>query len=363
MTAADIARVRLRMQRLTGAGSNTPEEVVGWLGAVQSQELALAKWSVGARTRRATAAQLDLVLADGSILRTHVLRPTWHFVLPADIGWMLELTAPRVRRMMAHYDRQLELDGRVYAMTNRVIARAVATGGHLTRAELSAALRAKGVEATGQRLGHIVLRAELDRVVCSGVPTGRQQTYAPFEERTAPAAPLDREEAAARLAVRYFTSHAPATARDFSWWSSLPASEARRAIEASRERLHSIVADGVTYWSAGAMRPPASSAPRARLLQAYDEYIVAYGQSRGVIDLAGLGGPSAKGAVSLAHWLVIDGQLAGRWRLLRAKAGATVEIRLLRSLDAAEDRALEEEVRRFGRFMQLPVRRVVAQSS
>src|SRR5262245_32836995 len=156
----DIARTRLRNQRLIGKPFATPEEVVGWLGAVQAQDYAGAKWAVAQRTSGCRDADVEQACQDGRILRTHVLRPTWHFVLPVDIRWMLALTAPRVRARMAPYDRKLALDDDVFHRSQRVLAHALAGGRALTREELGRALAEAGIEASGQRLGHIMMRAE-----------------------------------------------------------------------------------------------------------------------------------------------------------------------------------------------------------
>ena len=69
---------------------------VGWLTAVQSQEHWYARWSLGQRTRRAKASTVDRAFDDGRFLRTHVLRPTWHYVAATDLGWLMELSGPRV---------------------------------------------------------------------------------------------------------------------------------------------------------------------------------------------------------------------------------------------------------------------------
>ena len=183
MASAAIGLQRLSQQRLTHEPLATPAEVVAWLGAVQSQEYLGAIWSLGMRMRDATDAVIERAFNEGAILRTHVLRPTWHFVTPADIRWLLELTAPRVRATMAHYDRQLELDDALYLRSNAAIAGALAGGQYRTRAELGTALAAAGLVAEGQRLGHIVMRAELDGVICSGPRRGKQFTYALLAER------------------------------------------------------------------------------------------------------------------------------------------------------------------------------------
>ena len=92
----DICRLRLRNQRVMGGRLDSAVDAVGWLGGVQSQEYPYAKWTLGMRVRDLFDADVDALLAEGAILRTHILRPTWHFVLPADLRWMMALTAPRI---------------------------------------------------------------------------------------------------------------------------------------------------------------------------------------------------------------------------------------------------------------------------
>src|SRR3990170_2048414 len=96
-----IALRRLYQQRLPQDPFATPGEVVPWLGAVQAQDYLGAKWSLGLRMQNATDDSIERAFSDGSILRTHIMRPTWHFVTPADIRWMQELTAARVNAVSA----------------------------------------------------------------------------------------------------------------------------------------------------------------------------------------------------------------------------------------------------------------------
>ncbi|MEO7732539.1 MAG: crosslink repair DNA glycosylase YcaQ family protein, partial [Kofleriaceae bacterium] len=131
-----VAHLRLRNQRLIGTPLATAADVVAWFGAVQAQDDAAATWAVALRTRGAVAHDVERACDDGQILRTHVLRPTWHFVAPADLRWLLALSAPRVKQAMAYYHRQLELDERTFRRSNAVLARALA-GTQLTRAELA----------------------------------------------------------------------------------------------------------------------------------------------------------------------------------------------------------------------------------
>jgi hypothetical protein len=207
---------RLRNQQLAGTALDDPADVVGWLGAVQSQDYAGAKWGVAQRGRGLTERSIDAAFDAGRILRTHLLRPTWHFVTPADIRWMQSLTARRVHAANGSMYRILELDARTLGTARRAIERALTRHESLTRRQLSDALRAHRVSAEGQRLAYIVMHAELEQLICSGPRVGKQFTYALLDRRVPRARQLTYDEALVELTRRYFTSHGPATARDFS---------------------------------------------------------------------------------------------------------------------------------------------------
>src|SRR5579872_4054415 len=192
----DICRLRLAGQFLTSTGPATPADVVKILGAVQSQDYAGAKWALAQRVPGVTDATVDAAIDAGAILRTHVLRPTWHFVAPADVRWMLALTGARVKAKMAGPNERLDIGRALVRRSNAVFEKALSGGRSLTRAELAAELRRArlGVVA-GQRLAHLVMVAELDGVVVSGPRRGKQFTYALLEERAPAVAPISTEEA------------------------------------------------------------------------------------------------------------------------------------------------------------------------
>jgi hypothetical protein len=348
-----IAGMRLARQGLTAPRFESAEAVVGWLGAVQSQEYDVARWSLGQRSTAETDASLEQALADGRVLRTHVLRPTWHFVLPADIRWLVELTAPRIRRAMAYYDRQLEIDAATVALSNRLIVDALERAGSLTRTELAKVLAVGGIEASGQRLGHLMFHAELGCLVCSGPRKGKQHTYALFERRAPGAQSLPADEALAELTRRFFTGHGPATPKDLAVWASLTLTEARRGLAMLGGEVDSFEVEGRTYWMVGGTPPPPENAPRALLLQGYDEYIMGYNETK---DVFGAGGRSwmAPGRPPMTHALMIDGQIVGHWRRHQSPSVVTVDLQLYRTLDAWEREAVEAEVVRYGAFVGLP---------
>lgn len=349
-----VAAQRLRNQCLSGPPRRTAAAVVGWLGAVQAQEYAPARWGLAQRMGdRATDAALQRAFDEGGILRTHVMRPTWHFVTPRDIRWMLELTGPRVIRRMAPYNRVLELDPKTLTRATGVIERALGDGAYLTRGELGARLARAGIHVSGQRLAHVALQAEQEGVVCSGPRRDGQFTYALIALRAPRARRLSRDEALAELTRRYFRSHGPATVRDCVWWSGLLTADVKRGLEMIRAR--SLVIDGLTYWTAGGR--PAGDAPErsVHLLPVYDEYLVAYRDRQAVTHLRAAGQPPAGQMLTFLHALLVRGQVAGTWRVFRETRGVRAAVLLHGTLTRADRRALEREAARYSRFLDRPV--------
>jgi hypothetical protein len=356
----DIARLRLLSQGLSGAPFSSVAEVVGWLGAVQSQEYAVAKWSVGQRATGLSDAALDQALAEGTIVRTHVLRPTWHFVAPADIRWMLALTAPRVHAASASYYRRYGLDGATFTASNVLLTSVLKGGNQLTRKQIAAAFADAGITTDNMTVGFLLLYAELEAVICGGGLKGKQRTYALFDERVPPAPARDRDAALAELTRRYFASHGPATRADYQWWSSLAAADAKRGLELAVPDLAELVVDGQKYWY-GAAPPPGrpDPSPTVHLLQGYDEYLVAYTGSRAEYDRAG--DMAAGRADPFLQVIILDGQYLGNWRRTLTAKRMTVDVQLVRSLDTAQRAALGDAVDRYAAFVGLPTDLTIAQ--
>jgi hypothetical protein len=359
MTPPEVVEHRLHNHHLSGAPISSPHEVVGWFAAMQAQDYPGAKWSIGVRTAAISDGDIDRALAEGTILRTHILRPTWHFVLPSDIRWVQQLTASRVHSQMAYYRRSLGLDEAMMVRSNALIATALREGQRLTRTDISALLSRAGIVVDGVRLGHLLMRAELDLVICSGGLRGRQQTYALMDERvpTIPAVP--REEALAELTRRYYTSHGPATDRDFSWWSGLTLADVRLGLALASPHLDSATIADRTYWFNPTLGMGTASPPAAHLLQGYDEFVIAYSQSRDLIDLAGVAIAGADERLRI-HVVILDGQAVARWRRVSEARSLTVDASLERPVSASELRAVEGAVERYAAFVGLPVRLALA---
>lgn len=362
MRAAEtvVLPVRMHRQRLWGSCQPDAVSVLGGLAAMQGQEFAYSLWALAQRVRadaRPTRADLLDSFNRGDILRTHVLRPTWHLVLPEDVRSMLRLTSPRLRPALANWDRQLGLDRAELDRAQAILAAEVAGGRHRTRRQLADALNAAGVDAHGQRLSHLMSHAEFDEVLISGAMAGKQQTYAAFDDRVPPdGGPFDAESVLAALAARYAAARAPVTAKDFAGWATLTITQARAGLEAAGCRPQPC--DGMTMYvpGDGARAVPAWPArPRVDLIQGYDELIMSYSESRGVIVPDGAALPVLNTDHYL-HALLIDGVLAGHWRHQLTTHDAVVQVEPIREWSTAERRAVAAAIDDYGRYLGCPTR-------
>lgn len=355
MKLSEIPQLRLRCQHLTSAPLADPVAVVRWLTAVQAQDYNGALWALSLRLKNSAAAELDALFNAGAILRTHVLRPTWHFVAPEDIRWLLQLTGPRVLGINASMYRQLGLDEATLQRSLEVISQALQGGQHLTRAELGEALQETNIAGTsGQRLTYVVMHAEQHGVICSGPRRGKQFTYALLDEWVPPAPERTRDEALAELTRRYFLSHGPATVYDFANWSGLMLSDGRIGLSLVQNELDHTEIDGQTYWFAPDPPQAIAHPPRAFILSVFDEYTIGYKDRRAIASelvserLGNLGN-------ALTYLLVLDGQVVGSCRRTLQKASATVEANSFLPLTPDDQQAIAAAARRFGTFLQLPV--------
>ncbi len=344
MISAAVLRRRLRAHRLVASREHSARELVHHLGAVQAQDFAGASWAVAQRLAPSAAGEVAAAFASGAIVRTHVMRPTWHLVAATDLRWLQQLTAPRVRQLCAYQDRKCGLDDKVFARTRAVFERELA-GVQRTRAELVAVFARANLAATGQRLVQILMRAELDAIICSGALRGNQHTYALVADRV-PTATLDREPALAELARRFFTGHGPATIADLAWWSGLTVADCRLAVALAGDGLAAERYDGTSYLVGAADAGSVIARPRtpiAHVLANFDEYLVAYVDRVEVIDDRVRARSVGRGGIIFSNALLIDGKVVGTWKRAKTGISATLSIRP----SPAERAALASAIARF----------------
>jgi hypothetical protein len=352
MTTLEIAHLRLHNRRLSASEFRKPADLVKWLGAVQAQDYLGAKWALGQRLRAATNETIEKAFADGEILRTHVMRPTWHFVAPSDIRWLLQLTSSRVNAASAYYYRKFELNKVVFARSNKALTTTLRGGKQLTRDELRTSVQRLGVDSHDLlRFSHILLRAELDGVICSGARRGKQFTYALLDERVSATKALTRDEALAELTRRYFTSHGPAGLQDFAWWSGLTVADARSGVDMNRRHLVSEVIDGKTYWLSSSLPATKGVERVASLLPAYDEFLVAYKDRSAALD----GKQAIERSVVFDPAIVVGGRVVGTWKRTFKGKSVIITLQPFSRFSKADMLVVTEAAHRYGTFLGLTV--------
>lgn len=355
MLHADIALQRLANQHLIGIPLTTPAEVMSHLGAVQAQDYTGAKWAIAQRLKTTSNSELDAAFNNGIILRTHVLRPTWHFVLPKDIRWMLQLTGPRVSQIMNSYNKKLELDRDVFNKTNLILVK-VLQGKHFsTRAELAEVLAENGIAASGQRLGHIVAQAELDGIICSGPLRGKQFTYGLIDELAPKPMPFDRDAALAEITRRYYVSHGPALIADCAWWSGLTMADVRHGLDLNDRKLVSTEINGKTYWHAPTMAKVPKLDVVVHLLPNYDESLISYKDYSPIFSERVQKLNHQFGNALVAHLIVLNGQIIGGWRRKILPKELRIKLEPLTKLSAKEMALITTAAKQYGTFLNLPV--------
>jgi hypothetical protein len=344
--ARTLARWRMHTLRLAGQPYDTPVDVVRGLLAVQAENRAQAMWAVATRTRGTSEQDVRRLLDDGALLRTHLLRPTWHFVTSDDIRWLVELTAPRLRRTWQSLQQHLGTSDADLDRSKAAVVDALTDAGTLTRAQLGERLRDAGLPAEGQRLGLMLADAEQAALICSGPGDGA--SYALLAERAPSARRLERDDALAELALRYFTGHGPATERDLAYWASVTLTDVRRGLAAAADRLERLEHDGKAYWSGGGPPDDLRLQPRAHLLQVLDEYHNGFQDSRYLLDLAGI---VPRERLPSTGMVLVDGQMVGGMRREVRDDEVRFDLHLYRDLDAGERQAVSDAADRYGAFL------------
>jgi hypothetical protein len=350
MTLDEIAMLRLYSQRLEGAPSSSPAEIVRHMGAVQAQDYAMAKWAVGVRSQ-VNEAGVTHAIEQGDIIRTHVLRPTWHLVAAEDIRWMLMLTAPNVKKQYLSMSRKQGLDERALKQYNGVIARLLENNTWLTREEILQRLKLKGSFENDQRPAIIMMNAELDAVVCNGPMRGKQFTYALLDERVKLSPVLSRDEALAKLAGIYFNSHGPATLQDFRWWSGLSVADSKKALELVKSDKEFVQSAEKGYWFSGELLCRNVDRERIHFLPAFDEFLISYADRVASISPEYQSLAFTKNGI-FKPVIVVNGQVIGTWKRLINKQEVQIETMYFVQPAKAQISSLIKAAERFADYVE-----------
>jgi hypothetical protein len=355
MTLNEIANIHLVRQHVVNSPFDNVRDFVQSMGAMQAQDYQMAKWAVGLRVQGASDESVESAIDSGDLIRTHLMRPTWHLVSREDAAWLIELTAQGIKASQKSRNRELELSDNVFARTNKILGDAVRNGNHMTREELMTIIRNEGIETVNNRGSHILFTAELDKIVCSGRIKNGRQTYALFSERV-PSGIISRDEALRKIAEKYFFTRGPATIKDFSWWSGLPVTDARKALEMIRSKLVSETIENKVYWFPPDAVIPFHGEKKIHLLPAFDEFIISYSDRSAVMSLV-----YRKRTVSINGIfnpvIIVDGQVAGLWKRSKKNKTILIETELFSGKRQSRSiiKSIEEKAEEYGRFLKKEV--------
>lgn len=344
-----IPSTRLLSQLLITKKFDDPQTILEYFGAMQSQDFSAAKWSLGIRLKNYTNINIGKAYDEGTILRTHIMRPTWHFVAPSDIRWIQKLTSPRVKTLMGHYNRRLELTDKVFAKSDIAIAKALQNHNYLTRQELKKVLENVGIATDVQRLAHLAAWAELDGLITSGPIKGKQFTYALVDERIAKTKEISREESLSRLTLKYFQSHGPAQIKDFAWWSGLTVKDANGGISLVESKLSNITLNGKIYWFLKDDQIIENEIQNVFLLSVYDEYFIGYTDRSNILS-ENYKRELPVGNALLTSLLIINGQVQGTWKRKINKNTVEFRVTSFKKINLNVKEAVEQEAKKYAKF-------------
>jgi hypothetical protein len=345
MNDRDIIRLRLASQQLTRSDFTKAEDLVRWMGCIQAQDYGAAKWAIGNRIKGIADSDIESEFNNGKILRTHILRPTWHFIAPEDIRWILKLTAGKVRSFVQRYYTKMGVDERDLKLSKRIFEKALAGGNHLTRAVLRDLLKRKKLNTDEIRMAFHLMDAELNGILCSGPKQGKQFTYALLEERVPVFKPISNDDAIRELTKRYYQSRGPATQKDFCWWSGLSSQNARHGIEMNAKDLACKKVKGDSYWFYEGDNIKTNG---IHLLPVYDEYAVGYNNRSAIIHTEHI---KVSGSGIFRPVIIHQGKIAGLWKKTESKGKVRIEKKLFTTMNKTTIAALKKAEKAYERFL------------
>ncbi len=343
-----IGHMRLLSQQVSFKRYHTVREVVAWMGAIQAQDLNSALLAIALRLPETNIQAIIDALDKGEIIRTHILRPTWHIVAAEDYGAFMQLTSPQIRAALRYRRADAGIDHTLFGKSNPVLREMLSNGNHLTREQIAEGLTPVIRDLDSTKMNHILLENELDCTICSGRIINKQATYALVSEMLkddALTAPVSKENALKKLAFKYFSSHGPATISDLIWWSGLTAGECRMALELAKPELASFTSGKTVYWYNAKYTEPDKAfnerapKPDLHLLPAYDEFIIAY-KDRSLVISDDIQAKAISSNGVFRPVVVYDGKVVGLWSKKTGSKKTTININwLIRPAEITEEDA------------------------
>ena len=358
LTDENFLQQRLHHQQVASCKFQTPGNLVKWMGAMQAQDYPASLWAIGLRIHGISEKDVEKVIANKKIIRTWPMRGTLHFVAPEDVRWMLQLLTPRIVARSAGIYKTAGLDDKIFSKSRKLIAKELEGDKQLTRAEIYALLEKAKVSTGAQRGLHILGRLAQEGLICLAARKGKQQTFSLLEEWVPKAKILQGDEALNEIALRYFSSHGPATVYDFSWWSGLTTTEAKKALQMAQHSLVKQTKEGRDYWSGKNTEAYGEALEKTYLLPNFDEYAVGYTDRQALVDDANE--RRVKTSFSFLNASIItNGKITGFWKRSLTKDEVLLEAKVFSTLSKTAMRSLEAEAKRYGNFLGMPVKLIL----
>lgn len=346
LTEKEIRDYRLVNHQLTVGNFSTPVELLEWMGAIQAQDRQMANWAIGLRLRNKTLNDIHQSYDQGEIVRTHVLRPTWHMVPARDIQWMLALTAPGIKSGMNSRLQQLELDTKTLNRCTELIIGTLKENPYQTREQLMQLIQRENISTDLNRSSHILMHAELEGLICSGPLAEDKPTYALLEHIVTTPTRLTHEESLAELTKRYFRSHGPATLADFCWWSGLGIKMARNGIELNRNGMISARNGSDEYFMFDTVLPVSRT---VFALPAFDEYLISYKDRKELLPVN-----MQKNVISsngIFYPLILqEGMVIGKWSRKQQKQAILITLNLSKAPSVQLKKEIKRQFEMYGMF-------------
>lgn len=345
----DIAQLRLSNQQLTMKDLNSAKDLVNWMGAVQAQDFGMSKLAISSRLKNSNEEKINTSLDNAEILRTHLLRPTWHLVSADNIYWILNLSAPRLKRILKNRLKDLEISKFVLIKSFKILERNLDGNKSLSRKKIVELFKEEKIKTNENRASHILMQAELNGLICSGTTNKNDTTYALLEERVPIKNNFSKEESLSKLALKYFQSHSPAAICDFVWWSGLTIKDAQIALNSIKSDLNCEKIEGKELWFTDTFKFISHVNNSIFLLPAYDEFIISYKDRsasisnekyRKAISINGLFRPT----------IVVNGKVIGIWKRKIEKDNNLIEIELFENQNKSIKSKIKNEAKKLKSF-------------
>ena len=360
MDYSNFINYRLMTQHICDS-LDTPAEVLESMGAMQAQDYTASLWAIGLRCKEGTTVNdIESAIAEKKIARTWLMRGTLHFAASKDIRWMLKLFAPRLLHTAIIRDQHLGLSNKVVEKTKKLFYNALKKEKQLTRKEMYKVLEKGGVPSKNNLGYHMLYRAAWDGLICFGPYSGKEQTFVLMDDHIGEGRVLSAEQANAELSKRYFTSHGPATIRDYVWWSGLTVKDAKAGIEKAGLSIREEIIDGKAYYMSKNISKP-DNGQSVRLLPAFDEYLVSYADREAMLGnpqmQRALNGTLKTGKVSIIHSngifvpvIIADGEVVGAWSRKIVKRNMVITLKQYVKLSKDGIREAKKDAERYGDF-------------